>query len=193
MALPLKMFILGVPSHNLVARVLIRHPTSSSGWGGQWVKVAVLWVPILFLLGRWPPHHPHWGSHLLSVLQQPTGGFLGGIFNSVLPPFGGPPLTALTGHPQGPQGPFGFGMGPSHLGGVTRGWLGNLLPVWGQRLGVRWSSISPSYISPQMCSWGRRGTKFNRFLMPSHGLGDPTSHSHHFITIMEQNDQFHCQ
>ena len=77
--------------------------------------------------------------------------------------------------------------------GVTSGWMGNLLPIWGQRLGAWGSSISYCSISPQMGSRGRKSVKSNWFFKQCHGFGDSTHHNMHVITGMKQNDQFCCQ
>ena len=90
MALLLKMFIQGVPSHNPVASEFIRCPTSSLGWvgaGGQrgcplgshppssWVGAGgQSGCPVGShppLSERWPPDHPHQDPHF--PLDFPKG------------------------------------------------------------------------------------------------------------------------
>ena len=57
MVWPLKVFILVAPSHNPVVRVLIRHPTFSSGWGGSGSR----WLSSGF------PSPPPWEGDLLII------------------------------------------------------------------------------------------------------------------------------
>ena len=194
MAAPLKVFILGILNCSLVARDLIRCPTSSSGWGGP---VGQGGCP---LCSHPLPLRKETSSSSTLGLLSPAGGLqwpevgpLGAhSIPFVLPPAGDLPLTALVGHPHSPQGPCGIGMGPSHLGGGYMGWLGNLLPIWGWRLGVWGSYISYCYISPQMGGRGRRNMKSIRFFAQICGFGDSTCHNLHFVTGMKQNDQSHC-
>ena len=99
--------------------------------------VAAYWVPIpppeVSLPYPLSQHHP---------LPQGTSSSprmaLQGIQSipSLLPPVGGLPSTALTGHPQVPYRPYGIVVGPPFRVLVTRGKLGHHLPIQGQCLGA---------------------------------------------------------
>ena len=96
-----------------MARVLIRHPTSSSGlegavgqggcpFGSQLLPVRRV-TSLSFMLGSPSP---------VRVPQQPNRGSLREhSVPYVPPPDRGPPLAALAGHPQGPC-EIGIGSSP---------------------------------------------------------------------------------
>ena len=176
---PPKLFILRVPSDNPVAKVLIRHPTSSSSGEGP---VGQGGCPL--------------GSHPLPPMKVTSSSSTSGSPSSCWKPpvvQGWAPGGAFNSICATPCQMSSINCLSWTSPGSIWNWHGVLPSGWGllggdwgtsSLSGIRYwgSSISHGYISPQVSSSGRRSMKSNRFFVPSNGFDDSMHCSQHFIT-----------